>query len=128
MTEDSATYNSAHLLPDVPQRFGRGTGLRYIGGECTRADYGEDSDEVETMLYLIGERSVSFDTTNLTWSPSSSLRSGDTVVLCSKSPIILIFQSTSEDNDNNGLKEISDASKGEDEEVDSPSRKCGANL
>lgn len=94
--------------------------------EAVSIEENPDSDAVaEDMLEMRGDYSVSVDTSHTTITPGSSSNSGDTVVLTSKSPIVQI-SSTSDDSDNSGLKEISNASNGEDDEVDSLPKKKGS--
>jgi len=67
-----------------------------------------------------GSGNVSIDT-----APGSSIGSGDTLILSSKSPLIALSDSS---EDNSGLKEIPDGSEGEEDEVESPPRKKGATV
>lgn len=62
---------------------------------------------------------------NIIVTPGSSSGSGNTGVLSSKS-LLIAMSDSSKDTDNSRLREVSNVSEGEDDEVDSPPRKKGA--
>lgn len=85
---------------------------------------GVESDDIGDYLssdfQFANDKSVSINTT-----PGSSIGSGDTRILSSKSPVIVLSDSS---EDNAGSKEVLDGLEGGDEEGESPPRKKRATM